>query len=714
MARLSAALSLALCAGAAAQTIVNTSSLTITGPGGGSSFFGVPYTSTVVDGVATFYVRGDLVIPTSQLIEVRGIRPARILAGGDVLVDVGTSIDVSAAGSTGNAGGGDGGIPGVGGPGGPAMANLSNNIDVGHGGAGGTPNVCIFTNGHDGAQGQAGLRVFANPGLGPSSSSGSGGNYGSLGFGRTQPQSLPRPAPSGVLGGSPGVSGSGGSFGGYGGSGGYTAGGRGGDGAYGVSGDIGGRGFDGQIGGFAYSSGLAPAQGIDLGRDLYAGTGGASGSGGSGGGAGGYGGWGGSGGGGGGGGATSCVSGGQGGNGGIGGGAGGCGPGGRGGTGGIGGGGAGAFELGSLGRLVFRGSGVARGGDASVPSFGSYGSMGTSVQGGDGSGGSGGSAGSGGGGTGGHGGNGGPGGFGGNGGPGGAGFGGGGGTIRISAADLAVQWAVFNAAGGYSVTHQGGAAAVATPGVVSLASNYRSFSQYNLASQEAVLNPAGPRALSPYFAGEHMTPYLTGFATGGAIAGLVANVTASSVIDTSTFAPGTVAVLARVTSVPSVPYISAGNPGVVFVNVSEEAISMPSMWFGSTSDLPVPLRNYGWATDPRFGGGGPEVLTEIPAGGVYVTAWPTTATASTAAMSGDFRGTALSARTTSFNTLLRLALRYNPCRADFNYDGFLTFEDFDAFVTVFEAGGTDADFNTDGFLSFEDFDTFVGVFEAGC
>lgn len=264
------------------------------------------------------------------------------------------------------------------------------------------------------------------------------------------------------------------------------------------------------------------------------------------------------------------------------------------------------------------------------------------------------------------------------------------------------------------MTHQGGAAAVATPGVVSLASNYRSFSQYNLASQEAVLNPAGPRALSPYFAGEHMTPYLTGFATGGAIAGLVANVTASSVIDTSTFAPGTVAVLARVTSVPSVPYISAGNPGVVFVNVSEEAISMPSMWFGSTSDLPVPLRNYGWATDPRFGGGGPEVLTEIPAGGVYVTAWPTTATASTAAMSGDFRGTALSARTTSFNTLLRLALRYNPCRADFNYDGFLTFEDFDAFVTVFEAGGTDADFNTDGFLSFEDFDTFVGVFEAGC
>jgi len=56
----------------------------------------------------------------------------------------------------------------------------------------------------------------------------------------------------------------------------------------------------------------------------------------------------------------------------------------------------------------------------------------------------------------------------------------------------------------------------------------------------------------------------------------------------------------------------------------------------------------------------------------------------------------------------------NACPADFNGDGFLTFEDFDAFVGAFEAGAPNADFNLDGFLTFEDFDAFVAAFEAGC
>ncbi|MDX2118748.1 MAG: GC-type dockerin domain-anchored protein [Planctomycetota bacterium] len=55
-----------------------------------------------------------------------------------------------------------------------------------------------------------------------------------------------------------------------------------------------------------------------------------------------------------------------------------------------------------------------------------------------------------------------------------------------------------------------------------------------------------------------------------------------------------------------------------------------------------------------------------------------------------------------------------PCTADINTDGFLTFEDFDAFVASFEAGSAAADFNADGFLTFEDFDAFVSAFEAGC
>jgi hypothetical protein len=56
----------------------------------------------------------------------------------------------------------------------------------------------------------------------------------------------------------------------------------------------------------------------------------------------------------------------------------------------------------------------------------------------------------------------------------------------------------------------------------------------------------------------------------------------------------------------------------------------------------------------------------------------------------------------------------NPCRADFNADGFLDFTDFDDFVAAFEAGSASADFNADGFLDFTDFDDFVAAFEGGC
>lgn len=54
------------------------------------------------------------------------------------------------------------------------------------------------------------------------------------------------------------------------------------------------------------------------------------------------------------------------------------------------------------------------------------------------------------------------------------------------------------------------------------------------------------------------------------------------------------------------------------------------------------------------------------------------------------------------------------CPGDFNDDGFLTFEDFDAFVSAFEGGFIESDFNDDGFLTFEDFDAFVVAFELGC
>jgi hypothetical protein len=67
--------------------------------------------------------------------------------------------------------------------------------------------------------------------------------------------------------------------------------------------------------------------------------------------------------------------------------------------------------------------------------------------------------------------------------------------------------------------------------------------------------------------------------------------------------------------------------------------------------------------------------------------------------------------TTSKPALLRVV---SACPADFSGDGFVTFEDFDAYVEAFEAGNPAADFDGDGFLTFEDFDSFVGAFETGC
>ena len=54
------------------------------------------------------------------------------------------------------------------------------------------------------------------------------------------------------------------------------------------------------------------------------------------------------------------------------------------------------------------------------------------------------------------------------------------------------------------------------------------------------------------------------------------------------------------------------------------------------------------------------------------------------------------------------------CPADFDGDGFVTGDDFDAYVIAFEAGDDDADFNNDGFVTGDDFDAYVTAFEAGC
>lgn len=70
-------------------------------------------------------------------------------------------------------------------------------------------------------------------------------------------------------------------------------------------------------------------------------------------------------------------------------------------------------------------------------------------------------------------------------------------------------------------------------------------------------------------------------------------------------------------------------------------------------------------------------------------------------------------QTSSDATIIRADI-IEPCVGDFNSDGFLDFEDFDAFVAAFEAGAASSDITGNGFLDFEDFDSFVAAFEAGC
>jgi len=56
----------------------------------------------------------------------------------------------------------------------------------------------------------------------------------------------------------------------------------------------------------------------------------------------------------------------------------------------------------------------------------------------------------------------------------------------------------------------------------------------------------------------------------------------------------------------------------------------------------------------------------------------------------------------------------HACPADFDGDGFVTGDDFDAFVADFEAGNSAADFDYDGFVTGDDFDAYVVAFAAGC
>ncbi len=65
------------------------------------------------------------------------------------------------------------------------------------------------------------------------------------------------------------------------------------------------------------------------------------------------------------------------------------------------------------------------------------------------------------------------------------------------------------------------------------------------------------------------------------------------------------------------------------------------------------------------------------------------------------------------NITVRLNV-FRACTADYNRDGFVTGEDFDEYVLLFELGDPQADTNHDGFVTGEDFDLFVQHFVDGC
>jgi len=54
------------------------------------------------------------------------------------------------------------------------------------------------------------------------------------------------------------------------------------------------------------------------------------------------------------------------------------------------------------------------------------------------------------------------------------------------------------------------------------------------------------------------------------------------------------------------------------------------------------------------------------------------------------------------------------CFSDFDANGFVNGEDFDAFTERFEAGDQAADIDGNGFVNGEDFDAFAAAFAAGC
>lgn len=83
-------------------------------------------------------------------------------------------------------------------------------------------------------------------------------------------------------------------------------------------------------------------------------------------------------------------------------------------------------------------------------------------------------------------------------------------------------------------------------------------------------------------------------------------------------------------------------------------------------------------------------------------------------LSPDWAGRYRCVVTNSCGTVTSGVARAALCVSDFDGDGFVTGDDFDAYVAIFELGGDDADVDGNGFVTGDDFDAYVLAFEAGC
>jgi hypothetical protein len=641
----------------AASVVFDTGTLQVT-RNGAPYDFGGQLAGAVLDGdTARFLFPGDLDIGPDMVIG-RGPNLLAIVVGNDVNIDPDAVLDFSATTAAPGPGGGSGGGGGTGGAGGNG-GETSQGGAGGGGGAGAVGNIVIpgvlcelqagGQEGDDGDPGSSGDNGV-NGTLGISGQTGSAG-AGSPGSGGLGGARRPQAGSRGFAGagGAEGVGNLGGASAGYtpipglpgvgvgNGQGGGTGGGAAtlldGNGSPGSSAPATG----GSAGGVGSHAGAAP--------DLSAGGGGGGGGGGAGGGGGGSGGSGGGGGGGGGGGAAcsfyslTTFTGGSGGDGGDGGSGGQGGHGGNGGNGGAGGHGGGGAGILANGRVMIDtsplrargGNGAAPGGNTSHPQI--NGALGGLRGGGDGGGPSEGggpvdeyvpldfSSGPGG--------NGGPGGHtggarGGNGGNGGTGStglpgaGGAGGAIKLVGSVVSASGAMIQTGGG------------ATPAGAPGATGHFLFGN-NVATGAPTMviatthDVGGSKDANPFVeGGTTQTPFIAGLPGGAEIYGLT-GIAPADVDDVVSGAPaGAVAALTLLDVGPA-PLSDdyTGFDMLLLTNLTGAPLNSggPHLGAGSAGFL-HPLLERGPANNPVFGGSGPVVMSELPAGGVYATLVP--------------------------------------------------------------------------------------------